>query len=73
MEPELSSIERSERPARADEIGERALFDDPTLAQNNNPIGLPYRREPVRDDKSGAAGHQPIQSFHNERFGFRVQ
>jgi len=49
------------------------LFDDSALFENDDRIGAPHRREPVRDDEGRPVPHQRDQRVLDEAFGLGVE
>ena len=50
----------------------RAAFDDIAVVHNEDEVGVFDRREPVRDDKGGAALHELVHRLLNLQLGARV-
>jgi hypothetical protein len=55
MDACLESVERGVSATAVDQIFMGAIFDDAATIKRYNPVGVPYRRESVRDDKDSAA------------------
>ena len=51
----------------------RAGLDDLSGLQDDDFVRASNRAQPMRDDKRGAASHQPFQRFEQRAFCFRVE
>ena len=50
-----------------------ALFDNLSLFEEDDAIGIPYGREAVSDDEGGAVFHKALQCLKNQRLGLGVE
>src|SRR5438093_4516408 len=70
---ELRPVETREVTAATDELGERPLLDDTPVVDDEDDVGSPNGREPVRDHEGGPARHEPLEPLHDERLGGGVE
>ncbi len=50
-----------------------SLFDDSTLVNDQDAVGIPYGGETVGDEEDGPICHQPFQCDLNLEFRFGIQ
>ena len=48
-------------------------FDDASVIEHEDEVGVGDGRQPVRDDEHRAAGEQPIHGFLDQTLGFGVE
>src|SRR5262245_56884760 len=51
----------------------RAEADHAAAIQHQDLVGVPYRRQPVRDHERGAALHQRLERLEDVRLGARIE
>jgi hypothetical protein len=70
---ELQCRQSGIEPALSDQFRVRAGGDSTTFHQDDDPIGLAHRSEPMGNDQRGAVLHQVFQRRLHQTLAFGIQ
>ena len=70
---ELQVVELSVFLPAREQFVVRAVFDDPSVNDYDDPICAAHGRQPMRDHQRRAVGHQMLERFLHGPFGGRVE
>jgi hypothetical protein len=70
---ELQASEAGIETALCGQAAMVALFDDPAMIHDDDPVGGADRSKAVGNDDRCAISHQPVERFLDQAFAFSVQ